>query len=180
MNKINDTFLRFSVCAQEPREVEQAFLGSIRTNHTRSGRRVWGFYLSSEQVLLTGCCLALGCLRLFDSSWGSFEKRRAHTSCLEWQVWLSSAFTEAPERDRHLHPCTSPWCHKGTELEDGTAALQNIHSLGRACATGSGSCLSTRNSKSSIKSVCINTSFICLKIHVWEGLTSCTVSLTIV
>lgn len=102
MNKINDTFLRFTVCAQEPREVEQAFLGSIWTNHTRSGRRVWGFYLSSEQVLLTGCYLALGCLRLFDSSWESFEKRRAHTSCLEWQVWLSSAFTEAPERDTPL------------------------------------------------------------------------------
>lgn len=179
MNKINDTFLRLTVCAQEPREVEQAFLGSIWTNHTRSGKRVWGFYLSSEQVLLTGCCL--GCLRHFDSSWGSFEKRRAHTECLEWQVWLSSALaTDAPGRERHLHPCTSPWCRKGTELKDCTAALQNVHSLGRACATGSGGCLSTRNSKSSIKSVCINTSFISLKTRVWEGLTSCTVSLTTV
>lgn len=75
------------------------------------------FYLFSEQVLLTGCCLALGFLTRSDSFWGSFEKTGAHAGYLEWQVWLSSGLiTESPKRERHLHHCTFAWCCKGTEL----------------------------------------------------------------
>lgn len=56
MNKIADTFLRLTVCAQEPGEVEEAFLGSIWTSHTCSGKRIQGPTAGAFTSPLSKCC----------------------------------------------------------------------------------------------------------------------------